>query len=662
MDEKINEEFDSTAIQEEYTEGFNLRTIWAALFIGFIMLPGTIYLGLMTGGGLAGAASWVTVILLVEISKRSFVQLKRQEILITFTIVSGLMTAGLILGAVGLTLQGGAFSDLIWKQYLVQSPYAQAFGLHKSIPRWAVPPADSEAIIRRTFFHRDWAIPILIIVIHNILWRINKYTMGYALFRITSDREKLDFPMAPVSTEGVNALAESSNKKETWRWRIFSISAMVGIIFGAVYVVIPTITGLMMSNPVQLLPIPWIDFTAAIGVKLPAALLGVMTDLSVLLTGLVLPYWVVFGTFVGSVLAKLIGNPILYKMGIIKSWQQGMTAIPANMVTSMDFWINVGIASGIVVAMIGIIKTISNYIKKGRSREPVRREVLPKGRGDYPLSVAILLWFLSTVVYTIICKILVPNFPLILFVIFGFILTPFLSYTAARMFGITGVAGGVSFPYLREGTFILSGYKGVDIWFAPIPYFNHGHLAQTFKTLELTRTKFTSLYKAEITTLFIMLFCSFLFWSIIWRMAPIPSATYPYVQKMWPMSAMFQALWVTSTEQGAGSSWMLQAIRFKYIIPSSIIGGLLYVVILLLKIPVGFFYGLVGGVGALPHASLPMFMGALLGRFYFAKKVGPQWRRYPPLILAGYSCGMGLIGMASVAVALIAKTIFQIIF
>ena len=93
MDEKIKEEFDSTAIQEEYTEGFNLRTIWAALFIGFIMLPGTIYLGLMTGGGLAGAASWVTVILLVEISKRSFVQLKRQEILITFTIVSGLMTA-----------------------------------------------------------------------------------------------------------------------------------------------------------------------------------------------------------------------------------------------------------------------------------------------------------------------------------------------------------------------------------------------------------------------------------------------------------------------------------------------------------------------------------------------------------------------------------------
>ncbi len=661
MDEKIDKEFNATEIPEDYTEGFNMRTIWAALFIGFVMLPGAIYLGLMTGGGLAGAASWVTVILLVEISKRSFVQLKRQELLITFTIVSGLMTGGLVLGAVGLTLQGGAFADLIWKQYLVQSPYAQAFGLHKKIPPWAVPPADSEAIIRRTFLHRDWAIPILLIIIHNILWRINRYTLGYALFRITSDKEKLDFPMAPVSTEGVTALAESSSKKETWRWRIFSISAMIGIIFGAVYVVIPTITGLMMSNPVQLLPIPWIDFTAAIGVKLPAALLGVMTDLGVLLTGFVLPFWVVFGTFIGAVLSNLIGNPILYKMGVIKNWQEGMTAIPANMVSSMDFWINIGIAGGIVVAMIGIIKVIVTHFKQNRSKK-ASRETLPYGRGDYPLPVAMLLWFLSTVIYIIICKILVPKFPVILFIIFGFILTPLLSYTSARMFGIAGVAGGASFPYLREGTFILSGYKGVDIWFAPIPYFNHGALAQTFKTLELTRTKFTSLYKAEVTTLFIMLFCSFLFWSIIWKMAPIPSSTYPYVQKMWPMSAMFQSLWVTSTEAGAGSSWMLEAIKFKYIISAAIIEGLLYIVTIMFKIPVGFFYGFIGGISALPHAAFPMFIGALLGKFYFAKKVGPQWKRYPPLILAGYSCGVGLIGMASVAIALIAKTIFQIIF
>ena len=51
-------------------------------------------------------------------------------------------------------------------------------------------------------------------------------------------------------------------------------------------------------------------------------------------------------------------------------------------------------------------------------------------------------------------------------------MTPVISYVNARMAGLTGQL--VSFPLLREGAFILSGYKGIDIWFAPIPYSDHG--------------------------------------------------------------------------------------------------------------------------------------------------------------------------------------------
>ncbi len=646
-------------ISEEFKEGFNIKALIAAFFIGFIMLPGSIYLGLITGGGIAGAAQWVTVILLVEIAKRSFVQLKRQEIYIIYIMAASLMSAGLVLGAASLTLQGGAFSDLIWKQYLIQSPYAKAFDLPGKIPSWAIPPAGSDAIIKRTFLHRGWAIPILLLIVHNVLFRINSFTLGYAIFRITSDKEKLSFPMAPVAAEGATALAEVSGEKETWRWRIFSIAAMIGVIFGSFYVVIPTVTGLLMTKPLQLLPIPWVDFTAQMGTLFPSALLGFMTELGVFFTGFVLPFWVVTGSFIGSVLTKVVGNPILYNAGLIKNWQPGMTAIPANVATHLDFWINPIIAGGIVVGLIGIVRTVMSYVRKGKTKRVERP--LPKGRGDYPLPLAFGLWFLSTLIYTIICKILVPAFPVYLFIFFGFILTPFLTYTSARMFGITGAAGGVSFPMLREGTFILSGYKGVDIWFAPVPYFNHGSLAQSFKQLELTRTKFTSWYKAESVSLVVMLFCSFLFWSIIWRMSPIPSSSYPFVQKMWPMSAMFQSLWVTSTVE-EGSNWMIEAIKFKYIFNSSLIGLVLYFLLLFFKAPITLFYGIVGGIHILPHMALPMFVGALLGRFYFAKKVGPNWKKYTPIILAGYSCGMGLIGMVSIAVALIAKTIFKIIF
>ena len=107
---------------------------------------------------------------------------------------------------------------------------------------------------------------------------------------------------------------------------------------------------------------------------------------------------------------------------------------------------------------------------------------------------------------------------------------------------------------------------------------------------------------------------------------------------------------------------MIEAIKFRYVFNSSIIGFALYGVMLLFKAPVALFYGIVSGTHVLPHMASSMFLGALLGRFYFAKKIGPNWRKYTPIILAGYSCGMGLVGMVSIAVALIAKTIFQIVF
>ena len=659
--ENFNQEIDYQA--EQFKSGFNLKTVIAALFIGFIMLPGSIYLGLITGGGMGGAAQWVTLILFVEIAKRSFIKLSRQETYIIYVLAASLVAPGLVLGAASLVLQGGAFSEKIWQQYLVQSSYAKSFGLTKLIPSWVVPPAGSEALIKRTFLNRAWLIPIILLVGHNILYRLNYFGLGYVLFRITSDTEKLKFPMAAVAAEGATALAETSEKKETWRWRTFSIGAMIGVVFGAIYIVIPTITGLIAAKPLMLLPIPWVDFTAAIGAFLPTAMLGFFTDLTFIFTGFVLPFWVVMGIFIGAIGGKVILSPILHHYtNIFHTWQPGMSVIPTNVANTMDFWISVTIGAGIVVGLIGIWKVIMATRSKSKKEKGEKKQTLPPGRGDMPIWLALLVWFVSTSVYIIICHILVPKFPLSLFIVFGFVLTPFLSYISARMFGITGVASGVSFPMVREGTFILSGYKGADIWFAPVPYFNHGVRTQQFKQLELTKTRFTSWYKAEFMALAVMLFCSFLFWQIIWRMGPIPSSTYPYIQKLWPMSATFQCLWATSTVEG-GAAWMLQALKLKYIIGGSVSGLALYALLLLTHSPIAIFYGVIGGIAIFPHQAVPMFLGALLGRFFFAKKLGKEnWRKYTPILLAGYACGMGLIGMFSIAIALIAKTVFQLVF
>ena len=53
-------------------------------------------------------------------------------------------------------------------------------------------------------------------------------------------------------------------------------------------------------------------------------------------------------------------------------------------------------------------------------------------------------------------------------------------------------------------------------------------------------------------------------------------------------------------------------------------------------------------------------VGALLGRFYFLKRYGGMWRQYAPVLLAGFSCGMGLAGMFAMGCTLIMKSLGQI--
>ena len=55
----------------EFKEGFGWTTVAGIIFCGLIMMPGGIFLGLMTGHNLGMAASWVTVILFMEIARRA---------------------------------------------------------------------------------------------------------------------------------------------------------------------------------------------------------------------------------------------------------------------------------------------------------------------------------------------------------------------------------------------------------------------------------------------------------------------------------------------------------------------------------------------------------------------------------------------------------------
>ena len=490
--------------------------------------------------------------------------------------------------------------------------------------------------------------------------RIEWFTLGYILFRVTSDVERLPFPLAPVAAQGATALAEADEGRDSWRWRVFSVGMGIGLLFGAVYVGLPALTGLIASDPIVLLPIPWIDLTRNTQDILPAAPLGIGTDLGLVLLGMVLPFWIVVGTFVAAMVHAL-GQPNSLPCGHVDALAAGHGRDPDEFrQMTLDVWMSVYIGAGAAVGAIGLVQAVlSVRAARRQGRTPPVAGYTGLGRGDFPLWIAIVGYALSTLAMIWLCVLLLEDdeFPLVFLLLFGFVVTPVISYVNARMAGLTGQL--VSFPLLREGAFILSGYKGIDIWFAPIPYSDHGRRAQLFREVELTGTRFSSILKAELLLLPLSLVCGFVFWSLVWQMEPIPSPTFQYAQTYWHLIALRQCLWYSATL--GGETLFEQAIKGWWIAGSFVMAGGLFGVMSWLGLPISLVYGFVRGLAGLPHLLIPEMAGALLARYWLEPRFGAQqWRQYAPVLLAGYACGMGLVGMSAVAIALISKSVTQL--
>jgi hypothetical protein len=149
---------------------------------------------------------------------------------------------------------------------------------------------------------------------------------------------------------------------------------------------------------------------------------------------------------------------------------------------------------------------------------------------------------------------------------------------------------------------------------------------------------------------------SLLFSQFIWRLAPIPSASYPYAQELWHLQALNTLLMQTSTLEG--NSLFFQALNGTYVFSGLGLGLGMYMILSVLGLPVLLIYGVVRGLGqSTPHGIILEVAGALLGRYYFHKRYGSMWRQYAPVLLAGFSCGMGLTGMFAMGFALILKSL-----
>lgn len=644
-DKELKEYRDLLKTPTEFSEGFDWKTIIGAIFIGFLMMPGSMYLQLVIGQGIGPAARWVTIILFAEIAKRAHSDLKQQEIFLLYYMAGAALAS--------------PFSGLLWNQYLVQSDAARMLGVTEFIPTWVAPGPDSDSMVERSFFHRDWLVPILLLVGSQIIQRIDHFGLGYALYRLTSDVEKLPFPMAPVAALGTMALAESQEEKQaSWKWRVFSIGGVIGLLFGFVYVILPILSGLIFTEQIRLIPIPWIELTGYTEDILPAVATGLQLDLGLIFVGMVLPFWAVIGGFVGLIITIIL-NPLLYKADILNRWHPGMGTVDTVFANNFDFYMSFGIGLGLAIGVIGIWSVVRSFRTKDPNRGTMRDLFHPPaGRGDFNFWIAIFIYVFSTLAYVGLCVWLVPSFPWIFFLAYGFIYTPIISYITARMEGIAGQF--VSLPLVREASFIAGaryfGYQGIEIWYAPIPIHNYGEATVQFRQIELTGTSIRGIIKAELLVFPIVMIASLMFSQFIWRLAPIPSASYPFAQELWHLQALNTLLMQTSTLEG--NSMFYQALNGTTVFTGLGFGLLMYMILSVIGLPVLLIYGVVRGLGqSTPHGLILEVVGALLGRYFFLKKYGPMWRQYAPVLLAGFSCGMGLSGMFAMGFALIVKSL-----
>ncbi|MCG6892620.1 MAG: peptide transporter [Desulfobacteraceae bacterium] len=645
-DKELQEYRDLLKTPEHFEEGFDWKTIIGAVFIGFLMMPGSMYLQLVIGTGIGPAARWVTIILFAEIAKRAYTELKQQEIFLLYYMAGAALAS--------------PFQGLLWNQYLVQSDAARMLGLTEFIPAWIAPQPDSASLVERTFFHRDWLIPILLLVGAQIIQRVDQFGLGYALYRITSDVEKLPFPMAPVGALGTMALAESTEEKQkSWKWRVFSIGGVIGLAFGAIYVLLPTVSGLLFSEPIRLIPIPWVDLTLHTEEVLPAVATGIQLDLGLIFIGMVLPFWAVMGGLVG-LLITVSANPLLYRHGVLTRWHEGMGTVDTVFANNFDFYMSFGIGLGLAIAVIGIWHVLRSFGQAEAKGRGSWRDLFhpPAGRGDFNFWISIGIYVFSTLSYILLCVKLVPHFPWIFFLAYGFVYTPVISYVTARMEGIAGQF--VSLPLVREASFIAGarffGYSGIEIWYAPIPIHNYGEATVNFRQIELTGTSIRGIIKAEIVVFPVVMIASLLFSQFIWRLAPIPSSSYPYAQELWHLQALNTLLMQTSTLEG--NAVFFQALKAWVVMSGLGFGLVVYMILNLVGLPILLIYGVVRGLGqTTPHGIILEVVGAMLGRFFFLKRYGAMWRQYAPVLLAGFSCGMGLTGMFAMGIALILKSL-----
>jgi hypothetical protein len=434
------------------------------------------------------------------------------------------------------------------------------------------------------------------------------------------------------------------------------LSAFLGTVYGAILYAGPILLPFMP----RIIPVPWFDLTSgSYGIEgiLPGALFGMASDLIPYLTGFLLPLNIAIYIVIGSISVWVFGNWMArtifsaYFPKWTEEWIQGMSLSLVYQRSFLEIWIAPFIGFGLAVAALTITKHYKTIINALRSLVKLSSspEILQR-QGILPLKVIIVLFLVGTLGSVALVYLLVPDFPIWISLTISLLVGPIYALISAQSVGETGL--GISIPHIWEGTVLLSGYNGIGPWLIS-PVFEGGSAAnytQTIKISYLTETKPLSFFKAYIISIVFSSILSFIFVSFFWKLAPIPSSAYPWTLVQWPVNILTSGIWWT---RKITFQTNIIALSFSFIVILGILGEIL---LRFTSIPFSL-VALIAGTGQLPYIAVPIFLGAVIGKYIIQRIIGKDsWNSNRYIIFAGIAAGEGLSIAISVASVMLSKT------
>jgi hypothetical protein len=631
------------------------RALLLIFFSLLVIAPINIFTSYSIGSILSG--SLLTLLLLYEIGRLTGKPVSKTEAFLVYFMVAYLtssLTPGLLLFW-GWPIQTTFNVDFpLWKSLGISS-YASQFWWYA--PKIAYNP-DAPRVIGF-----EWLPNVLLQLFGYGLTLMMWISASFIIAALYARKEeRMPFPAARVQIETITGLVEP----EPTRKRILSIFTVAGIVWGLVIYGFPILSYAFLGISIEPGAMLFRDFTKLVQQHLPGAAFAIAIDLSVIMSGWIMPSKVVVSAFASSLLFFVLGNYIALKLpwDYFKLWQSdyhyGLDIIKTYQYSYADVWFSPFIGITLAAGTLPFILYAKRYYRGLKSLVKSASEA--RAAGEIPLTWILVMYIGTTAASILVNKLLIlPNFPLwpyLAYAAFGFLMTMLFGWGVAE----TGFGG----PGITDVDKVLiwsSGYRELDVFLGGFPPITPGGAPSVLVNNawivgEACGVKPMTYIKWMLLLTPIGLLMNYVYTNIIWSIAPIPSNLFYSPSISWPVDALRWTFWpslITGKLPYAGTI----NIDFGVILASFIASGAFYVLAELFKLPFSFI-GFI--IGASPtfyiSTSFSWLLGLLIGKVA-ERRLGKEfWDRYKVTVAAGFGIGTGLMAGFSIALLMIKTSIF----